>query len=217
MSDKDKAMRLAIEAMRHITEDSSGVTGAQIVRDVHAAIAALRDALDAQGNDAADAARYRWLRGRVEDYDGCATFPDVPYRAPIPDRSPFNAVDSAIDAAMQESPALDAQGPKQEPVDLTMTDDEREQWRLACDREFFLEYEKTHGRKRIVAVMAGNSLEWREFNRQHPESLNVFCNRWPEFAGIEFDDAVVTGTFHGRRDASEIMERVVCQTKRGQR
>jgi hypothetical protein len=49
-----------------------------------------------------DAQRYRWLKAKVEDYDGHACFPQVPYPAPIPDRSPFDAVDAAIDAAMQE-------------------------------------------------------------------------------------------------------------------
>ena len=49
-----------------------------------------------------EAERYRWLKVRVEDYDGHACFPQVPYPAPIPDRSPFDAVDAAIDAAMGE-------------------------------------------------------------------------------------------------------------------
>ena len=49
-----------------------------------------------------EAERYRWLKVRVEDYDGQACFPQVPYPAPIPDRSPFDAVDAAIDAAMGE-------------------------------------------------------------------------------------------------------------------
>ena len=49
-----------------------------------------------------DAERYRWLKSRVEDYDGHACFGDVRYPAPIPDRTPFDAIDAAIDAAMQE-------------------------------------------------------------------------------------------------------------------
>ena len=47
-----------------------------------------------------DAERYRWLKAKVEDYDGHACFPQVPYPAPIPDCSPFDAVDAAIDASM---------------------------------------------------------------------------------------------------------------------
>ena len=49
-----------------------------------------------------DAKRYEWLKAKVEDYDGHACFPDVPYPAPIPDQSPFDAVDAAIDAAMED-------------------------------------------------------------------------------------------------------------------
>jgi hypothetical protein len=45
-------------------------------------------------------ARYKWLKSRAEDYDGHVCFGDVKYPAPIPDRSPFDAIDSAIDAAM---------------------------------------------------------------------------------------------------------------------
>lgn len=47
-----------------------------------------------------DAERYRWLRGRCEDYDGHATFPDVAYPAPTPDAPGFSRVDDAIDAAI---------------------------------------------------------------------------------------------------------------------
>lgn len=49
----------------------------------------------------ADAARYRFLRGRVEDYDGFACFESIPYPAPIPDRAPFNSIDDAVDTAMR--------------------------------------------------------------------------------------------------------------------
>jgi hypothetical protein len=48
-----------------------------------------------------DAQRYRWLRNQVEDYEGHATFPDVAYVIPIPDKAGFNAVDDAIDAARE--------------------------------------------------------------------------------------------------------------------
>ena len=51
----------------------------------------------------ADAERYRWLRSRVENYDGHACFPDIPYPAPVPDTSPFNAIDEAIDAARSKT------------------------------------------------------------------------------------------------------------------
>lgn len=51
---------------------------------------------------AEDAERYRWLRTQVEDYDGFGCLPDIPYPAPIPDVSPFDKFDSAIDAAMRE-------------------------------------------------------------------------------------------------------------------
>lgn len=53
-----------------------------------------------------DAARYRWLRDQAEDYDGHACFPEVQYPAPIPDTSPFNALDAAIDAALAQSAKL---------------------------------------------------------------------------------------------------------------
>ena len=49
-----------------------------------------------------DAERYRWLKSRAEDYDGHVCFGEVRYPAPIPDRTPFDAIDAAIDAAMQE-------------------------------------------------------------------------------------------------------------------
>lgn len=47
-----------------------------------------------------DAERYRWLKSRAQDYDGHVCFGDVRYPAPIPDRTPFDAIDAAIDAAM---------------------------------------------------------------------------------------------------------------------
>lgn len=50
--------------------------------------------------DAEDARRYRWLRDNAEDYDGCACFPEAVYPAPIPDVTPFNKIDAAIDAAI---------------------------------------------------------------------------------------------------------------------
>jgi len=49
-----------------------------------------------------DAERYRWLKSRGENYDGHVCFGEVRYPAPIPDRTPFDAIDAAIDAAMQE-------------------------------------------------------------------------------------------------------------------
>jgi hypothetical protein len=49
-----------------------------------------------------DAKRYRWLKSRAEDYDGHVCFGEVRYPAPIPDCTPFDAIDAAIDAAMQE-------------------------------------------------------------------------------------------------------------------
>ena len=49
-----------------------------------------------------DAARYRWLKGRAQDHGGYVCFGDVRYPAPIPDCTPFDAIDAAIDAAMQE-------------------------------------------------------------------------------------------------------------------
>jgi len=49
-----------------------------------------------------DAERYRWLKSRAEDYDGHVCFGEVRYPAPIPDCTPFDAIDAAVDAAMQE-------------------------------------------------------------------------------------------------------------------
>jgi hypothetical protein len=41
----------------------------------------------------------------------------------------------------------------------------------------------------------------------------VFCNRWPEFAGYEFDRAEIVGNFETRKDATEIMQRVMMQVR----
>jgi hypothetical protein len=49
-----------------------------------------------------DAERYRWLKKCAQDYDGHVCFGEVRYPAPIPDCTPFDAIDAAIDAAMQE-------------------------------------------------------------------------------------------------------------------
>ena len=46
------------------------------------------------------ASLYAYLKSRVEHYDGHLCFPEIPCPAPIPDRSPFDAVDAAINAAM---------------------------------------------------------------------------------------------------------------------
>jgi hypothetical protein len=76
------------------------------VRVMRAALAALDAALaePEQKPDALrrDAERYRWLKSRAEDYDGHVCFGEVRYPAPIPDCTPFDAIDAAIDAAMQE-------------------------------------------------------------------------------------------------------------------
>jgi hypothetical protein len=75
-------------------------------KKLFAALAALDAALaePEQKPDALrrDAERYRWLKSRAEDYDGHVCFGEVRYPAPIPDRTPFDAIDAAIDAAMQE-------------------------------------------------------------------------------------------------------------------
>ena len=47
-----------------------------------------------------DAARYRWLRGRSEDYCGHACFPEVRYRNGLHDGFEAKTVDEAVDAAM---------------------------------------------------------------------------------------------------------------------
>lgn len=51
----------------------------------------------------ADAERYRLLKSRVENYDGYACFPEIPYPAPIPDCSPFDAIDAAVDEFFKQA------------------------------------------------------------------------------------------------------------------
>jgi len=107
VSDRD-AMKLALEALEAL-EWAWG--GEPLSTKEQAAMQALRAALAAPEPPAKpepetdalrrDAERYRWLKFCAQDYDGHVCFGDVRYPAPIPDSSPFDAIDAAIDAAMK--------------------------------------------------------------------------------------------------------------------
>lgn len=60
-----------------------------------------------------------------------------------------------------------------------------------------------------IAVLAGTRNEFVEYKRQNSDKKMVFCNRWPEFAGFEFQDFVEIGTFRLRPDALQIYQQVL--------
>lgn len=63
-------------------------------------------------------------------------------------------------------------------------------------------------RKTVVAVLAGNFQEFSMY-RDNDAVKYVYCNNWPDFAGIEFHKLVEVGTFRKRRDALELYQRVL--------
>ena len=60
----------------------------------------------------------------------------------------------------------------------------------------------------LVAVLAGNWAQFREWENAHKDVRAVFCNRWPNFAGLEFSQMIEIGTFKSRKDALELWQRV---------
>ena len=79
----------------------------RLQRELHATDSCAHDLIDAKELLEArvaelerDAARYRWLRGRSEDYCGHACFPEVRYRNGLHDGFEAKTVDEAVDAAM---------------------------------------------------------------------------------------------------------------------
>lgn len=54
----------------------------------------------------ADAERWKYLKERVEYYDGFACFPDVWVARPHLDSTPYDMLDAAVDAAMAEGEQL---------------------------------------------------------------------------------------------------------------
>lgn len=60
-----------------------------------------------------------------------------------------------------------------------------------------------------IAVLAGTRNEFVEYKRQHSDKRLVFCDRWPGFAGFEFQDFVEIGTFRLRPDALLIYQQVL--------
>lgn len=66
---------------------------------------------------------------------------------------------------------------------------------------------------KFIAVLAGTYQQFREYAKTDDRRL-VFCNRWPEFAGIEFDEVVQVGTFSDRPDALELYQYVLPKVRR---
>ena len=62
---------------------------------------------------------------------------------------------------------------------------------------------------RLIAVLAGTRNEFVEYKRRHSDKRLVFCDRWPEFAGVEFSEIVEIGTFRLRPDALQIYQQVL--------
>lgn len=60
----------------------------------------------------------------------------------------------------------------------------------------------------LVAVLAGNRAQFREWEIAHKDVRAVFCDRWPDFAGLEFSQMIEIGTFKSRKDALELWQRV---------
>lgn len=62
--------------------------------------------------------------------------------------------------------------------------------------------------KRTIAVLAGTFSEATKY-RDNDAVKYVYCNNWPDFAGLKFDSLVEVGTFRKRKDALEIYQRVL--------
>ena len=60
----------------------------------------------------------------------------------------------------------------------------------------------------IVAVLAGNFQEFSAY-RDNDAVKYVYCNNWPDFAGIRFNKFIEVGTFRKRPDALELYKRVL--------
>jgi hypothetical protein len=65
-----------------------------------------------------------------------------------------------------------------------------------------------------VAVLAGTYAQFLSWQRENPGVRAVFCDQWPDFAGMEFSRVVEVGTFRGRKDAFELWRRVASRMER---
>ena len=104
MTTQPEALRLADELCEPVPDyhapTSLEEASATELRRQHSEIEKLKAERDALK---ADAERYQLLKSRVEEYDGHACFPDIPLPCPIPDDSPFDRIDAAIDAAREKT------------------------------------------------------------------------------------------------------------------
>ena len=62
--------------------------------------------------------------------------------------------------------------------------------------------------KTFVAVLAGNFQEFSIY-KDNDALKYIYCNNWPDFAGIEFHRFIEVGTFRKRPDALQLYQRVL--------
>ena len=104
MSYQPEALRLADAALDKEKRDPSWCINVRDeLRRQHREIEYLRFVHGTDQRLRADAERYRLLKSRIENYDGHACFPEIPYPAPIPDCSPFDAIDAAVDGFFKQA------------------------------------------------------------------------------------------------------------------
>ena len=92
MSTEPEALLIAADLEMRPASYTRDMRTARLLREQHAEIERLR----------ADAARWKYLKERVEYYDGFACFPDVWAARPHLDSTPYDMLDAAVDAAMRE-------------------------------------------------------------------------------------------------------------------
>ena len=64
-----------------------------------------------------------------------------------------------------------------------------------------------------IAVLAGNYQQFLDWCKDNPQERGIYCNEWPQFAGIEFVRMVEVGTFRERKDASDLRQRVAVMVR----
>jgi hypothetical protein len=92
MNDMWEALRVA-DWLERRGERQQHLDAARLLREQHEEIEELREANEALRR-AAEC--YKRLKARAEIYDGHVCWGDVRLPAPIPDRSPFDAIDDAV-------------------------------------------------------------------------------------------------------------------------
>lgn len=76
--------------------------------------------------------------------------------------------------------------------------------------EYLLLHQAAYPEKetKLIAILAGNYSQFKKWQQSNQDKQAVYCDYWPQFAGLEFSEMVEVGTFRERKDALDLWQRV---------